>query len=105
VTLVRILHDHDDEDVRQLLGNLQRSLRPGTTVLVAEPMAGVRGAERVGDAYFGIYLHAMGRGRPRTPAENRELLEASGFESIRLLPGRNPLFARVIAAKSRSLSV
>nr|WP_200343026.1 methyltransferase [Halorhodospira halophila] len=104
VTLVRILHDHDDQEAARLLDNLHRSLEPGTTVLVAEPMAGTPGAERVGGAYFGIYLFAMGRGRPRTVAENRGLLEAAGFEQVRLLPGCNPLQARVIAAKSRSLS-
>ncbi|MBK5943926.1 methyltransferase [Halorhodospira halophila] len=104
VSLVRILHDHDDEEAARLLKNLHRSLRPGTTVLVAEPMSGTPGAERVGGAYFGIYLFAMGRGRPRTVAENRGLLEGAGFEQIRLLPGCNPLQARVIAAKSRSLS-
>ncbi len=102
VTLVRILHDHDDADVVALLRHLHRSLAPGTTVLVAEPMAGTAGAERVGDAYFGIYLFAMGRGRPRTVAENQALLQEAGFEQIRPLRGCNPLQARVIAAKSRS---
>ncbi|MFP4647858.1 MAG: methyltransferase [Halorhodospira sp.] len=105
VTLVRILHDHDDEQVLMLLRNLRRSLAPGTTLLVAEPMAGTPGAERVGDAYFGIYLFAMGRGRPRTVAENQALLREAGFSEVRLLRGCNPLQARVIAAKSRSLSV
>ena len=38
------------------------------TLLLAEPMAGSRGAEPVGDAYFGFYLLAMGSGRPRTRA-------------------------------------
>ncbi len=104
VTLVRILHDHDDADVVALLRHLHRSLAPGTTVLVAEPMAGTPGAERVGDAYFGIYLFAMGRGRPRTVAENQALLEEAGFGKIRLLRGCNPLQARVIAAKSRSMA-
>ncbi len=104
VTLVRILHDHDDEQALALLRNLHRSLRPGTTLLVAEPMASTPGAERVGDAYFGIYLFAMGRGRPRTAEENQALLRAAGFAEPRLLRGCNPLQARVIAAKSRDQS-
>ena len=101
VTLVRILHDHDDADAARLLGNIARSVAPGTTLLVAEPMSGTPGAERVGDAYFGIYLFAMGRGRPRTPAENEALLRDAGFGQVRLLRGRNPVHARVLAAKSR----
>jgi demethylspheroidene O-methyltransferase len=42
---------------------------PGGTLLVAEPMAGAPGRRSMGDAYFGIYLLAMGRGRPRTARE------------------------------------
>ncbi len=105
VTLIRILHDHADEEALALLSNLRQSLAPGTRVLVAEPMSGVPGAERVGDAYFGIYLFAMGRGRPRTAEENQALLTQAGFGEARLLRGRNPLYARVIAAKSRAPSI
>ena len=71
VSLVRVLHDHDDESARALLAAVRRALPPGGVVVVAEPMAGARGAEPMGDAYFGFYLLAMGRGRPRTSRRNR----------------------------------
>ncbi len=44
------------------------ALPPGGTLLIAEPMAGTPGAEAMGDAYFGLYLWAMGSGRPRSAA-------------------------------------
>ena len=97
-TLVRVLHDHDDASVAKLLRSVQRGLEPGGTVLVAEPMAETPGAERMGDAYFGFYLLAMGQGRPRTAARLGELLVAAGFERVRSLPTDVPLQARILVA-------
>ena len=62
---------------------------------------GVAGAEAMGDAYFGFYLLAMGRGRPRTAERLGEMLEAAGFEQVRRLPGRLPIQAGVISARCR----
>ena len=50
--------------------------RAAASLLVAEPMAGERGAEPMGDAYFGFYLLAMGRGRPRTSGGDRRPVAA-----------------------------
>ena len=74
VSLVRVLHDHDDESALLLLRRAHAALPPGGRLLIAEPMAATRGAEPVGDAYFGFYLLAMGRGRARTPNEIAELV-------------------------------
>jgi demethylspheroidene O-methyltransferase len=101
ISLVRVLHDHDDEAVRPLLRRVYAALPPGGTVLVAEPMAGTPGAEPMGDAYFGFYLLAMGRGRPRSPAELTALLEQAGFVEVRLRPTHTPLLASVITARKR----
>ena len=49
-----------------LLRAVHAALEPGGTVLIAEPMAGTPGAEPMGDAYFGLYLLAMGHGRVRS---------------------------------------
>ena len=65
-SLVRVLHDHDDEPVVALLTRLHSALKPGGHLLIAEPMAGTAGAEPIGDTYFSFYLWAMGSGRPRT---------------------------------------
>ncbi len=79
VSLVRVLHDHDDESARLLLQRAHAALAPGGRLLIAEPMAGTRGAEPIGDAYFGFYLLAMGRGRARSVAEIIGLLNRAGF--------------------------
>ena len=99
VTLIRVVHDHDDATAVSILRAAHAALPPGGTLLVAEPMAGTRGAEPVGDAYFGFYLLAMGSGRARSPSDFRALLTRAGFTSARLLPTRMPLLVRVIAAQ------
>lgn len=97
-SLVRILHDHDDRTVLDLLRAVRSALVPGGTVLVAEPLAEVPGAERVG-SYFTVYLTAMGRGRPRRAEELVELLIRAGFVRPRRHPTRLPLVASVISAR------
>jgi demethylspheroidene O-methyltransferase len=99
VSLVRVLHDHDDDVALVLLRAIRKALPPGGTLLIAEPMAGTRGAEPVGDAYFGFYFLAMGGGRARTPARIKEMLSEAGFSRSRLLRGRMPMVARVMVAQ------
>ncbi len=97
-SLVRVLHDHDDPHALALLRAIREALPPGGTVLVGEPMSGTPGAEPAGDAYFGLYLLAMGSGRPRTPQSIARMLRDAGFERPRLLRTRTPMVARVIVA-------
>ncbi len=97
VTLVRVLHDHDDPDALRLLTAVRLSLPAGGRLLVVEPMAGTPGAGGV-DCYFAAYFLCMGRGRLRTPAEMALLLHAAGFGEPREYPTRQPLQARVLSA-------
>ncbi|MFP4682571.1 MAG: methyltransferase [Ectothiorhodospira sp.] len=99
ISLVRVVHDHDDADILGLLRAARKALEPGGALLLAEPMAGTPGAEAMGGAYFGVYLFAMGRGRPRTPAELESMLRQAGFTRVRLLSTRNPLLTRVMLAE------
>jgi demethylspheroidene O-methyltransferase len=98
VSLVRVLHDHDDAPVQGLLQRVHDILPPGGRLLVVEPMAGVPGTEAVGEAYFALYLLAMGSGRARTPAELSTMLQHAGFASIRIHPVRSPIRTGVITA-------
>jgi demethylspheroidene O-methyltransferase len=98
ISLVRVVHDHDDDAALALLRAARRALPSDGTLLLAEPMAGTRGAESVG-AYFGFYLLAMGSGRPRTPDELGALLRAAGFARHRLVATHTPLLTRLIVAK------
>jgi demethylspheroidene O-methyltransferase len=99
VSLVRVLHDHEDDVALALLRAIRPALPPGGTLLIAEPMAGTRGAEPVADAYFGFYFLAMGGGRARTPNQIKEMLLKAGFARTRLLRGRMPMVARVMVAQ------
>jgi len=99
LSLVRILHDHDDESALALLRRTFAALAPGGRLLIAEPMAGTAGSETVGDAYFGFYLLAMGRGRARSPQEIETLLKQAGFARIRVLRTRRPMLASALVAE------
>ncbi len=98
VSLVRILHDHDDNAAMILLRNIARSLPTGGRLMIAEPMAGTPGAESMGDGYFGVYLWAMGSGRPRTKAEIGAMLHKAGFGEMQEYPTNLPLITRVVTA-------
>ena len=99
ITLVRILHDHDNGPVRGLLNKVRRALPAGGRLLIAEPMAGTPGAEAMGDAYFGLYLWAMGSGRARKRNELTEMLHEAGFGQVREAKTRQPLLVRVLIAE------
>ena len=99
VTLVRVLFDHSDERALAILKAARKALPPDGTLLIAEPMAGTPGAEAMGDAYFGFYLLAMGKGRSRSAADLAALLDAAGFSGARLLPTHMPLQTQVMSAK------
>lgn len=98
-SLVRVVHDHDDAAAMTILRAVRAALPPGGTLLLAEPMAGTKGAEAMGDAYFGFYLLAMGRGRPRSAAVLTAMLAAAGFERIRRLPTHLPLQTQLLVAR------
>ncbi|MGU3662772.1 methyltransferase [Methylobacterium sp. A49B] len=99
ISLVRIVHDHDDEPALTLLQAAHAALPPGGSLLLAEPMAGTPGAEPVGDAYFGFYLLAMGSGRPRRSEELQGMLRTAGFAWVKELRTRRPLLTRVLHAQ------
>ena len=102
VTLVRIVHDHDDVVVRRLLKAIYDALPVGGRLMIAEPMSETPGAEPIGDAYFGLYLFTMGSGRPRTMAELRDLCSDTGFVRLNEVPTRNPALLRILLAQKRS---
>lgn len=97
-TLIRVIHDHDDGPALRILRAVRAALPPGGTLLLAEPMSGIAGAERVGDAYFAFYLMAMGSGRPRSPAELTALLLEAGFAKARLVATPIPLMTSILCA-------
>jgi demethylspheroidene O-methyltransferase len=61
----------------------------------------VPGVEAMGDAYFGFYLLAMGRGRPRSAAQLSSLMQQAGFGPARSVPTHMPLQTGVLVAQCR----
>ena len=98
VSLIRIIHDHDDDSAQLLLRHIHKAMNPGARLLIAEPMAATRGAEAMGDAYFGLYLWAMGSGRPRRAGEIQAMLRDAGFAQSRTLPTDQPLLVSLVVA-------
>jgi demethylspheroidene O-methyltransferase len=81
------------------LTNIHRALPPGGHLLIAEPLAETRGAQRMGDAYFGFYLMAMRSGRPRSLETIEKMLHRGGFSGVRAVPTRVPLQTSLIVAQ------
>ncbi len=100
ITLVRVLHDHDDATALTFARAARAAVAPGGRVVVIEPMADAGGARPVGDAYFGFYLLAMGSGRARRPSEIMALLQQAGFRAPRRRAARMPVIASVVEARA-----
>ena len=98
ISHVRVIHDHDDARALTILRAARRALPGDGTLLLAEPMSGTPGAEAMGDAYFGFYLLAMGRGQPRSQAQLTTLLSAAGFGHMHMARTAIPLQTRVLIA-------
>lgn len=99
ITVVRILLDHSDSTVLQLLKRAKAALAPGGRLMIVEPMSGVRGARNVGDAYFALYLFAMGSGRARSQAELECLCLAAGFARCKALSTHYPVSTGILIAE------
>jgi demethylspheroidene O-methyltransferase len=96
ITLIRVLHDHDDDKALALLKAARAALPTGGVLLLAEPMAGTKGAEPIGAAYFGFYLLAMGSGKARRAGEIEAMLTAAGFGRVRHVPTSQPMLTGLL---------
>ena len=97
LTLIRVIHDHDDSAAMAILRRARAATPAGGTLLLAEPMLETRGAEPVG-AYFTLYLLALGSGRPRCQAELTAMLTEVGFGRVRAVRTGNPLITSLLVA-------
>lgn len=98
-SIIRVLYDHDDHRALAILKAAYSALPSGGTLLVAEPMSGTPGAEAMGDAYFGFYLLAMGKGKSRSAQRLMDLIREAGFSDPTLQSTRLPLQTRLIQAR------
>jgi demethylspheroidene O-methyltransferase len=105
LTFVRILHDHEDAAVTRLLAAAAAALEPGARIAVIEPMADDTRAGRLIDAYFSIYLLAMGQGRPRRFRTLARFLETAGFDAPERVKTRMPIVTSAMVATRSEKSV
>lgn len=99
LTFVRVLHDHDDEPVQKLLDKAHEALDAGGQLIIAEPMAETPGSDAIGHTYFGLYLWAMGSGRPRTAGELKVMMENAGFANVKEARSPMPVLVRVLVGE------
>jgi len=100
VTLVRVLHDHDDSAALLLLRAVRRALPQGGRVVIAEPMRAVPGSLPAAETYLGFYLLAMGQGRVRSTEEITRLLGGAGFTRARVHRTERPWQCAVMSAQA-----
>lgn len=99
VTLVRVLHDHDDAQAAAIVARAAAALAPGGALVVVEPMAGDDAAGRAVAGYFIPYLRAMGAGRPRRPDETAAMLRGAGLARISQPPTPLPVIAGMLVGR------
>lgn len=83
ISLIRVLYDHADDTVRDLLAKVYDALPDGGRLIISEPMSGGARPERAGDVYFAFYTMAMGTGRARSQERIKELAEEAGFSDFK----------------------
>ena len=71
-------------------------LPAGGTLILAEPLSGLRATAPVADAYFGLYFAAMGQGKTRTPDEIGRMAKDVGFASVDVVATRNPVVSGLL---------
>lgn len=102
VSLVRVLYDHEDATVLQLLQAVHAALPQGGRLIISEPMSGGARPEKAGDAYFALYTLAMGTGKARSADEIAQMCRAAGFDRIAQPRARRPFITGCVVATKGS---
>ena len=96
---MRVLYDHADATVANLLAAVHAALPPKGRLIVSEPMSGGALPDRTTDVYFAVYTLAMQTGRTRSGAEIAALMAASGFVNIRIQKGFRPFVTSIVTGE------
>jgi ubiquinone/menaquinone biosynthesis C-methylase UbiE len=81
-----IIHDWDDQRAIQILRNCHRAMRRGAKMLIVDSVIPSGNATHFGKLLDLEMLALTPRGRERTQAEFRDLLQQSGFKFRRVIP-------------------
>ena len=96
ISCIRVLYDHDDQTVSDLLTKIYSSLPFGGRIIISEPMLGELSPNIWGDTYFATYTYAMKTGKTRSPSQVSDLLVKNGFSKAKIFPSRRPFVTTVI---------
>jgi demethylspheroidene O-methyltransferase len=99
ISLIRVLYDHSDDTVRQLLADVYAALPDGGRLIISEPMAGGAKPERAGDVYFAFYTMAMQTGRARSAEDISALCQEAGFTNIQVPRAARPFVTQALTAQ------
>ena len=102
ISLVRVLYDHQDETVLDLLAKVFAALPENGSVVISEPMSGGDKPDRAADAYFSVYCMAMRTGCVRSAARISQMLRQAGFSEITERGTDRPFICRVVTARKLS---
>jgi demethylspheroidene O-methyltransferase len=98
ISLIRVLYDHSDETVRDLLAKAYAALPAGGRLIISEPMTGGVVPHGPGNADFAFYCMAMQTGRARSAEEIAQLCTDAGFEGVRIPRAPRPFVTSVVEA-------
>ncbi len=98
ISLIRVLYDHSDETVRDLLRAVHAALPKGGRLIISEPMGGGAQPDVAGDVYFAFYTMAMKTGRARSAEEIGRLCAEAGFTHVHSPKPARSYVTRVLTA-------
>ena len=96
ISLVRVLYDHDDRTVANLLVKCFNALPHGGRLIITEPMLGGDVPDPAGDVYFALYTLAMQTGKTRSVMEISALCVAAGFDIVAAPEAFRPFVTRCV---------
>jgi demethylspheroidene O-methyltransferase len=105
ISLIRVLYDHTDDTVADLLAKCYAALPVGGRLVISEPMSGGVVPERAGDAYFALYTMAMRTGKARSADEIAALCVEAGFGQIIRPKSLRPFVTKCVVATKSSKKV
>jgi demethylspheroidene O-methyltransferase len=100
ISLVRVLYDHADTTVAELLAKVRRALPADGRLIISEPMSGGARPDPATDVYFAIYTLAMGTGRTRSADEIAALCRAAGLDCSGRARTMRPFVTSVMEARA-----
>jgi hypothetical protein len=96
--LSRVVHDWDDADAGRVLATCRTAMPPGSRLLLVEAIVPERARDRPAAVRMDLHMLVLLGARERTEAEYRRLLEASGFQLLRVVPTRSQAGLSVLEA-------